>query len=80
VPDPPRARLRWVEILNEFSAHADARELVESASEMEQKGSLKQIFIVHGEEAQSLALAERLREKINVRITVPYPGDVFDIH
>lgn len=49
-----------VEILNSFSAHADRDDLLEYALPL--KGSVKNIFIVHGEEDQSKKLHDLLRE------------------
>lgn len=48
-------------VMNEFSAHADRRELV--AWMNGNRGRPSKIFLVHGEEAQSLALAERLEKE-----------------
>lgn len=61
-----------VEIFNEFSAHADRNELLEYVQHA--KDSLKGVFVVHGEETQSEALAEAVRD-LGVRdVLVPDPG------
>ena len=49
-----------VEILNSFSAHADRDDLLKYALPL--KGTVKDIFIVHGEEDQSQKLHDSLRE------------------
>jgi len=61
-------------VLNAFSAHADAVDLVNYAS---QAGSrLKNIFIVHGEASQSQALKDKLVELNSLyQVKVPAAGD-----
>ena len=59
--------------LDAFSGHADKHELrryVERTG-----GDIKKVFVVHGEESQSLAFAETLREmKPNAKVVVPNRG------
>jgi metallo-beta-lactamase family protein len=69
-----------VMIMNEFSAHADADDLENYARKIMETGDLKQIFIVHGEEEQSMGLAARIRHFFKGRIIVPGPGDDFEIN
>ena len=57
-----------VEVINAFSAHADKDDLVEYVRAT--GGSLKKIFIVHGDMDQSEALAENLRNN-NFRAHIP---------
>jgi metallo-beta-lactamase family protein len=52
-----------IRILNAFSAHADEEELVSYASQI--KG-IKQVFVVHGEQASLENLAIRLREALKL--------------
>ena len=68
-----------VEVMNEFSAHADADDLVEYVNLINETGSLKQVFIVHGEKSQSEALASRLRQGGNYEVQVPRRGEIFQI-
>jgi len=68
-----------VAIMNEYSAHADAHDLVEFVQNIKARGPLKKIFIVHGEKAQSEALAERLKVIQGVEIVQPQRGNRFDI-
>lgn len=49
-----------VVVLNAFSAHADRDDLLGYALPL--RGSVKRIFVVHGEEEQSMKLVELLRE------------------
>ena len=67
-------RLRaHVKVIDAFSAHADRDELLSWIGHA--KSSLEGVFVVHGEEEQSLALAEGIG-KLGVReITVPHSGE-----
>ncbi len=58
-----------VEIINSFSAHADKTELIEFAEACGKR--LKGIFIVHGDEEQSLALATTLQGHGFQNVVVP---------
>jgi metallo-beta-lactamase family protein len=62
-----------VEILNEFSAHADRDGLLGYVNNT--KDSLKGVFVVHGEEEQSEALAEGIRELGVQNVLVPDLGE-----
>ncbi|MFH0795370.1 MAG: MBL fold metallo-hydrolase [bacterium] len=75
-PHPLRAE---VKVLDSFSAHADADELMEFARLTKQNGDLKKVFVVHGEEEGAMTLAKRIREEIGVETHVPNPGDSFDL-
>jgi len=66
----PRAE---VVTIGAFSAHADQTALVEYAERT--RGKLKGIFVVHGEEQQSLALASRLKQGGFKNVVVPEIGD-----
>lgn len=64
-----------VEVLNEFSAHADAEDLKNYANQTQ---GLKRVFLVHGEPTQATALQESLLEDHpNWQVNVPSVGDVF---
>ena len=63
-----------VMVLNAFSAHADMNELYEFATSM--KG-LQKVFLVHGEEEQSLPFAERLATAQVGEVLVPHLGESF---
>jgi len=69
-----------VEIISGFSAHADRTELLAYTDHLNQtNGRLKQVFVVHGEEESSLALAEGIREQGVSHVLVPEPGQVVEI-
>src|SRR5262249_19605562 len=66
-----------IEVINSFSAHADRDELIQF---VEQCGKqLKGIFIVHGDEDQSLALAGHLKAKGFEGVVVPMPKQFIEI-
>lgn len=56
-------------VMNEFSAHADRGELTDWFRGNE--GPAQEVFVVHGEEEQSLAFATHLKELTTARIHVP---------
>ncbi len=64
-----------VEVLNEFSAHADAADLKNYA---EQTPGLKRVFLVHGEPTQAQALQqELLKDHSDWQVKVPDIGHSF---
>lgn len=58
-----------VEVINSFSAHADKNELIGFVEACGKR--LKGVFIVHGDEDQSLALAANLQKMGFQNVTVP---------
>jgi metallo-beta-lactamase family protein len=50
-----------VEVINGYSAHADRSELLDYVRPLN-NGRLKKVFVVHGEEGASLALADEFQE------------------
>lgn len=67
-------RLRaQVKVIDAFSAHADREELLWWIGQA--KSDLKAAFVVHGEEDQSLALAEAIEDLGVPEVAVPYLGD-----
>jgi metallo-beta-lactamase family protein len=67
-----------VETINGFSAHADRDGLLGYADQLG-PSRLSSAFVVHGEEASSLALAEGLRGLGLGQVSVPQPGEVFEL-
>ncbi len=66
----PHERKAQVEVMNEFSAHADRNELMAWVREF--KRMPEKAFVVHGEESQSLAFAERLHDDAGIgEVVVP---------
>ena len=67
-----------VETINGFSAHADRDELLDYARQIgiDRIGST---FVVHGEEAASLALADGFRQLSAPNTIVPNPGQEFEL-
>lgn len=66
-----------VEVINSFSAHADRDELLEFVEECGKE--LKGIFVVHGDEEQSLALGEHLKAKGYEGVVVPLPKQFVEL-
>lgn len=64
-----------VEVFDEFSAHADRKDLVKWAAEG--KNKWQRIFVIHGEETASLSLAEAFTEAGLKGVTVPAYGENF---
>ncbi len=60
-----------VEVINSFSAHADKGELMEFVERCQK--TLKGIFIVHGDEEQSLAFAASIQKAGFQNVMVPTP-------
>ncbi len=67
---PVRAEIIEIEA---FSVHADAGELIAWLKSGRTKPT--QVFVNHGEEASSRALANRIREEWDVAVIVPQPGE-----
>jgi metallo-beta-lactamase family protein len=62
-----------------YSAHADRTELLNWISRTQAHSDLKRVFLVHGEEEGSLALAEGLREQDVPQVDVPERGQVIEL-
>ena len=63
--------------INGFSAHADRNEMIRFLKDASLQ--IKRIAVVHGEEKQSLAFADLLREK-GYNAQVPKEGQTFEIY
>lgn len=61
-----------IEIMDSFSAHADRKELVDFLEN--QKASLKQLFLVHGEYDSQLAFKDMLTEESFKDVQIPKLG------
>jgi metallo-beta-lactamase family protein len=67
-----------IEVLNAFSAHADRNELLDLLKRS--TGSMKRIFLTHGQEDQSEALAKAIKEmKPESNITIPELHESFEL-
>jgi metallo-beta-lactamase family protein len=74
--EPMRVRAE-ISSLDELSAHADYREMLEwirSAAPF-----LRQVFLVHGETQQAESFAQLLESTYNLKVAIPVPGQVFDL-
>ncbi len=68
-----------VEVIDAFSAHADANDLMEFVQALNEQKRLKRVFVVHGEEKQSQALGERIRKELGLQVEVPVRGQSFTL-
>jgi metallo-beta-lactamase family protein len=66
-----------VYVLNGFSAHADRNELLAWFDEV--NGGIEHVFVVHGEEEASMALAEAFAERHVPNVLVPERGQEVEI-
>lgn len=74
IPTEVRAR---VESLDELSGHADNGELLTWMKPM--TGTLKRVFLVHGEGHEANALANAIRERYGIEAAPAAPGQSFDL-
>jgi metallo-beta-lactamase family protein len=75
--EPMRLRAE-VETINELSGHADQRELLEWMQPLSK--AVRRVFIVHGETAQSAALAEAIHSRYGLETVIPVRGQSFDLN
>ena len=66
-----------VEVLNGFSAHADADDFARLLSPLAK--DLKAAFVVHGEDGQLAAMKEMLNNAGCRDVEIPSPGDCYDL-
>jgi metallo-beta-lactamase family protein len=74
--EPMRVRAE-IASLDELSGHADQRELLEWIQPL--AGSVRKVFLVHGEPQQAETLAKLLRSQYNLETVVPAPGQTFEL-
>ena len=64
--------------IDSFSGHADRSELIDYVNRL--KGPLKSIFVIHGEEDQSVAFGKTLQDmKPDSQVYVPHRGEFVDL-
>jgi metallo-beta-lactamase family protein len=63
--------------MNEYSAHADRKELLEYVANVG-KERLKKVFLVHGEEEQALPLQSAIKE-MGIDVIVPHRMNEFEL-
>ena len=66
-----------VKVLNGFSAHANASELVEMTAPLAE--NTRQAFLVHGEVDQAEKLANAMRQHGFTEVSIPESGQTFPI-
>jgi metallo-beta-lactamase family protein len=68
-----------VETIEGYSAHADRDQLIDYAEAVAAAGHLKGVFLVHGEEEATMALAQALTERGLPNVRAPQPGEVVEL-
>lgn len=74
-----RERNCEVVTLNGFSAHADQQDLIAFAEAVRERGPLKQVALVHGEEGPQRILSELLAERGFPSVCAPCTGQTLTI-
>lgn len=74
--EPKRVRAE-ISSLDELSGHADQGEILQWMEPL--VPSLRRVFLVHGEPQQAAALAQLLRSRWGLEVTVPSPGQAFEV-
>lgn len=74
-----RDRNAEVAVLNGFSAHADQRDLVAFAEAVRERGPLRHVALVHGEEKAQFALMDLLADRGFPSVSAPTPGQTLSI-
>ncbi len=62
--------------IGSYSAHADSQQLFSWLSKI---SGLKKVFLVHGEEGQSLAFSKMVEEKLKTETFIPRYGETYDL-
>lgn len=66
-----------VKYIEAYSGHADQEALLKFIDKFTSKP--KQIYVVHGEEENALALAEAINNQFGIPVEVPNYGDVYEV-
>ncbi len=74
-----RERRCEVVVLDGFSAHADRDDLLDFAEAVREKGPLRQVALVHGEDKAREALRERLLDAHFPTVHIPRPGERIEL-
>jgi metallo-beta-lactamase family protein len=64
-----------IDSLEALSAHADSEELLDWMAPLAPQ--LKRVFLVHGEPAQSQAMADAIRKRFGIEAKPAAPGETF---
>src|SRR3990167_1396175 len=70
---PVNAKVRAI---GSYSAHADSPQIIDWISKV---SNVKKVFLVHGENDQSVILSKLIREKINIDVEIPQQGESFNL-
>ncbi len=67
-----------IDVLTSLSAHGDYQEMIKYL-ESQNKGSVKSVFLVHGEESAQTAFKEHLKNAGFSKVLIPYSGESFEL-
>ena len=70
---PVNAKVRAI---GSYSAHADSPQIIDWISKV---SNVKKVFLVHGENDQSVILSKLIRKKINIDVEIPQQGESFNL-
>lgn len=70
---PVNAKIRAI---GSYSAHADSPQIIDWISKT---SGVKKVFLVHGENDQSVILSKLIREKLNLDTMIPQTGESFEL-
>lgn len=63
--------------IGSYSAHADQKALKDWV--ITSKNSLKELFLVHGEQAAKEVLKSKIQDESGIKTTIPNPGESFEL-
>ncbi len=66
-----------IEQIGAYSAHADQKQLLSWLRPM--RFSLKNVFVVHGDEEEGMVLSQRIRDDFGLNTIMPSYGQVFEL-
>lgn len=67
-----------IDVLTSLSAHGDYQEMIKYL-ESQNKGSVKSVFLVHGDESAQIAFKEHLKDAGFSKVLIPYSGESFEL-
>jgi metallo-beta-lactamase family protein len=67
-----------IDVITSLSAHGDYKEMIQYL-DSQNKGTVKNVFLVHGEESAQNAFKEHLKNAGFGQVTIPYSGETFEL-
>ena len=66
-----------IKTIGSYSAHADLPQIINWLSKT---GSLKKVFVVHGESDQAVALSKSIEQSLKIATTIPQQGQDYNLN